>query len=125
MEAAAGTVLIVDDEPSIRLLCRVNLELAGWRVVEAGDVAEARERVQGEPVDVVLLDIHLGHEDGLALLSELKEDHPSLPIALFSGTAEVAPADAERADAVVPKPFPLEVLTSTVTDLAGRHDGAR
>ena len=120
MEAAAGTVLVVDDEPSIRMLCRVNLELEGWRVVEASGVAEAHDRLRDEPVDVVLLDIHLGHEDGLSLLSDLKEEHPALPIALFSGTAEIAPADAARADAVVPKPFPLDVLTSTVTGLAGR-----
>ncbi len=58
-------VLVVDDEPSLRLLCRVNLELEGYRVLEAatrrrGDDARAR----AGDIDVVLLDVHVGADDG-------------------------------------------------------------
>ena len=44
---AAQTVLVVDDDDSLRLLCRVNLELDGYRVLEAGSLAEAREALAG------------------------------------------------------------------------------
>ena len=51
-------VLVVDDEPAIRLLCRVNLELGGYAVKEAGSVAEARERLAEGGLAVVLLKCH-------------------------------------------------------------------
>ena len=65
------TVLVVDDEPSIRLLCRINLELEGYHVVEAGTLGEARDAVESHDVSVVLLDLHLRHESGRALLEDL------------------------------------------------------
>ena len=62
---------MIDDEPAIRLLCRVNLELSGYDVREAGSLSEARERI-AEGVDVVLLDMHIGNERGETLLEELE-----------------------------------------------------
>jgi CheY-like chemotaxis protein len=113
------TVLVVDDEPSIRLLCRVNLELEGYRVVEAGTLEEARQAVAGEPVRVVLLDVHVGAEDGRAFLRELRGSHPEIQIALLSGSAAREQIAREEADALVTKPFVLEDLIETVGRLAG------
>ena len=48
------TVLVVDDEPALRLLCRVNLELEGHRVLEASTLTEARELIATEAPDVSL-----------------------------------------------------------------------
>ena len=62
--ADGGAVLIVDDEPSIRLLCRVNLELEGYRVVEAETLAEARSALAEESFALVLLDLQIGAESG-------------------------------------------------------------
>src|ERR671929_1381952 len=67
------SVLVVDDEPSIRLLCRVNLELEGYRVLEADTLAQARERLRDEDVSVVLLDVHVGSEEGRAVRVGEKE----------------------------------------------------
>ena len=61
-------MLVVDDEPSIRLLCRVNLELEGYGVREAGALADARAVLAAEPVALVLLDMHIGNERGETLL---------------------------------------------------------
>ena len=61
-------VLVVDDERSLRLLCRVNLELDGHRVREAATLAEARREIELATPDVILLDIHVGVDDGLELL---------------------------------------------------------
>jgi CheY-like chemotaxis protein len=117
------TVLVVDDDPSIRLLCRVNLELDGCIVLEAGALNEARELLTDSSVDVVLLDVHVGRDDGRELLRELRRSSPGTPVAFLTGSVDrgALESDTERADAVIPKPFRLEELTSTVKDLAGRR----
>jgi two-component system response regulator PilR (NtrC family) len=111
-------VLIVDDDPSIRMLCRVNLELDGHRALEAATIDQARAAVSQEPVDVVILDVHVGAGDGLELLSELRRDRPEMPVALLSGTAEIDVVRGARPDAVIGKPFELNELRSTVERLA-------
>ncbi|MEP6976597.1 MAG: response regulator [Thermoleophilia bacterium] len=114
------TVLVVDDDPSIRLLCRVNLELDGCTVLEAERLDEARELLSEASVDVVLLDVHVGRDDGRHLLRELRKTSPSTPVALLTGSSEQSNLEPERADALIPKPFRLDQLVTTVRDLAGR-----
>jgi DNA-binding response OmpR family regulator len=112
------TVLVVEDEAALRLLCRVNLELDGFAVLEAATLDEARSRLDSSPVDVVLLDLHLGRELGDTLLGELRGRTPRVPVALVSGTAELPSAESAGADAVLPKPFRIDELLATVRALA-------
>ena len=120
------TVLVVDDDAAIRLLCRVNLELEGHRVVEASNLDEARGLVNAEPVKVVLLDLHLGKERGLDLLRELRRDRPDVAVALLTGSPqERSPREEATADAVISKPFPIEELGETVRRIGGRQTRAR
>ena len=119
MEGDSPTVLIVDDEPSIRLLCRVNLELEGYRVLEAATLDDARRALAEDPVDVALLDVHVGLDDGRVLLRELRGSHPQVQVALLSGSADREQIAREQADALIPKPFVLEELIATVGRLAG------
>jgi DNA-binding NtrC family response regulator len=115
-------VLIVDDDASIRMLCRVNLELDGHRALEAATIDEARRTVSSESVDVVLLDVHVGAGDGLELLTELRRDRPEMPVALLSGTADVDTVSGARPDAVLGKPFELHELRATIERLgSGRQ----
>jgi DNA-binding NtrC family response regulator len=111
-------VLVVDDDPSIRLLCRVNLQLEDFRVAEAATLAQARLALEADAYDVLLLDIHVGIERGLALLDELEASESGIRVALLTGTAELDPVAVRRADAVIAKPFTLETLIGTVHDLA-------
>ena len=113
------SVLVVDDEPAIRLLCKVNLELEGYAVLEADTLAEARRQLRegAGSIGVVLLDVHVGSEDGRELIGEIRSEWPSVRIALFSGTSGYAGVATADADAVVPKPFTLEQLTDTVARL--------
>jgi DNA-binding NtrC family response regulator len=112
VSASRRTVLVVDDDESLRLLCRVNLELEGHRVVEASTLATARAALVEERPDVVLLDLHVGSEHGIDLLAELPRDGPR--VVLFTGTAEISPELRARVDAIVPKPFDLEQLATAV-----------
>ena len=114
---AQRTVLVIDDEPSIRMLCRVNLELEGYDVREATTLDEARAEL-ANGIDVVLLDVHLAHEDGRELLVEIRRDRPGLAVALFTGSYEIAEGEADRGDALIPKPFTIDELVATVDRLA-------
>src|SRR5687767_4250820 len=109
-----GDVLVVDDEPSLRLLCRVNLELEGYTVREAGTLARALEELEHTVPDVVLLDLHVGADDGLDLLDEIEALDLPTRVVLLSGTSEVRPELRARVDAVLGKPFDLKRLAAAV-----------
>ena len=106
-------MLVVDDDPSIRLLCRINLELDGWDVREAGGLDDAR--AQAGEVDVVVLDLHVGSGSGVELLHELRRDHPHVKVAMLTGDDRLQGVES---DAVITKPFTIDQLTSTVASLA-------
>jgi DNA-binding NtrC family response regulator len=114
------TVLVVEDDVSLRLLCRVNLELEGYRVLEAATLALARDLLASEPIDVVLLDVHVSRESGLELLYELDAEEERPALALFTGDSRIDAAVHDRVDGVIAKPFTLEDLSGTVARLATR-----
>lgn len=115
MERPAARVLVVDDDLSLRLLCRVNLELDGFAVREAATIAEADAAVAAERPDVVLLDVHLQQEDTRELLDRLRA--AGIPVALVTGSAELDDF-ADVADAVLGKPFEPRALVETARRLA-------
>lgn len=107
--------MVVDDDASLRLLCRINLELDGYRVVEADSIAGARAALAREDVDAMLLDIHLGDGDGRDLVASLGGERP--PVAFFTGSAQVDSQLRSMVDDVLPKPFTLDELAATVERL--------
>ena len=115
------TILIVDDDASLRLLCRVNLELDGYNVLEAPSVAAAEAAVVSDVVDLFLLDVHIGADDGLALMRSLRDREHTAPVVLFTGSAQLDSATIREADGIVPKPFRLEQLLDVVRELAPRR----
>ena len=120
-EAAADigtTVLVVEDDASLRLLCRLNLELERYRVVEAGTLTRAAELLAEEPIDVVLLDLHVAGRHGTELLPLIKSERPRAAVCLLSGTSETDPPMQEGVDAFVRKPFDIEHLNDTVRRLS-------
>ena len=119
MASLNHTVLVVDDDLSIRFLCRVNLELDGWSVREAATLDEARAELAAGDVDIVLLDIHVGAESGVAFLAEIREDY-GVPVAMLTGSVGSPTLDHVETDAVIPKPFTLEQLTDTLRSLTPR-----
>jgi two-component system OmpR family response regulator len=114
----APTILIVDDDASLRLLCRVNLELEGYNVLEAPSAAAAEDAVAADPIDLFLLDVHIGADDGLALMRSLRAREHDAPVVLFTGSVTLDRVTVAEADGVVPKPFRLEQLLDVVRELA-------
>ena len=117
MDSPNHTVLVVDDDASIRMLCRLNLELDGWRVLEAAALPEARRHLDEDEVHVVVLDVHLGSGNGIEFLRELRRDRPDLKVAMLTGSVRL---DGVESDAVIPKPFTIEQLMGTVAGLVER-----
>lgn len=105
-------ILIVEDETAIRELIRLNLELAGFDVEEAGDGVEGLNAVRKQKPDLVLLDIMMPKMDGFTLLEELKND--DIPVICL--TAKDSVRDKVKglelgADDYMTKPFEsLELL---------------
>jgi DNA-binding response OmpR family regulator len=116
---AQRLVIVADDDKSIRLLCRVNLEIEGYRVLEATGLDEIARIVEEDDVALVLLDIHLGREDGIEVARALRESRPEMPIAFLSGSVDFSERSAAVSDAAIRKPFTLEELIGTVHRLAG------
>ena len=113
-----ATILVADDEPALRMLCSVNLGFEGYRVIEATSAAEIDEALEREPVSLILLDIHLGADNGLDVAQRLRETHPELAIAFFSGSMLVGAEDESLADGMLSKPFTLEELGEIAHRLA-------
>ncbi len=115
MDAAAPRALVVEDDPALRLLTRVNLELDGFDVVEAASLDEAELALAARTPDVVLLDVHIGGEESYGLLERLRAE--GIPVAVVTGTADITDLRG-AADAVLAKPFATEDLIGTARRLA-------
>ena len=115
-------VLVVDDEPDVLLLCRVNLEFEGYEVMEASDGVEAMSRVRERRPDVVLLDVMMPRMDGWQVLSELKADDELKDIPVVMLTAKVQDQDQIRgwssgASEYITKPFSPLSLSQVLEDV--------
>ena len=79
----SSTILLVDDEASVRKVLTFPLERDGYTVVQAADGEEALERFGGQPVDLVVLDIMLPKLDGLEVCRRLRA-HSTVPIIMLT-----------------------------------------
>ena len=114
-------ILIVDDEPDLRGMVRLILELAGHDVVEAHHGAAALKRLQEERVDLLVTDVMMPVMSGNELIDQLRADpeKAKLPIIVLSAS----PHNVDKADHVMRKPFPPAELRQITADLLGA-DGA-
>jgi DNA-binding response OmpR family regulator len=118
---AHPVVAVGDDDPAFRMLLRLNLELEGYSVLEAANAAEVRGLLDSHEIDLLLLDVRLGDDDGLELAAEVRSERPGLAIAFLTGSAfGLEQQRPEIADAVLQKPFTLEALSETVAALTRR-----
>jgi two-component system chemotaxis sensor kinase CheA len=119
----APSVLVVDDQLTVRELQRSILEVAGFRVRTAGDGQEALEQLGQDGVDIVVTDLEMPRLDGLGLLAAVRSDpdHAELPVVVVTsrGSEEDRRRGAEAgADAYIVKDeFDQQTLLDTVRRL--------
>jgi two-component system sensor histidine kinase/response regulator len=110
-------VMLVDDDASLRRAVARGLSAAGFRIVEAGDLAQARQLAESTPADMYIVDLHLPDGHGCDLVAELKSRDPSRPVLVLSGTIdqdERIHAFNVGADDVVSKPVCMAELSKRV-----------
>lgn len=77
-------ILIVDDEPGLRLLYSAELEDEGYEVVSAENCGEAAIALESQAIDLVVLDIQIKQESGLDMLQDIVKKRSNLPVILCS-----------------------------------------
>jgi DNA-binding response OmpR family regulator len=119
------TVLVVDDEPTLREVVVRYLERAGYRALEEGDGDEAEALLRTQPPDLVILDLMLPGTDGLELCRRIRADS-ALPVIMLTARGE----EADRivglelgADDYVTKPFSPRELVARVRTVLRRTNG--
>jgi DNA-binding response OmpR family regulator len=117
LEEGWPSVLVVEDDPSLRLLCRVNLELEEFNVREAGTIDAARAAINEGRPDVVLLDVHLDGVPSDDLLAELRTS--GIPVVVVTGSVDLEQY-RDRADDVLGKPFAPSDLVAAARRLSVR-----
>ena len=112
-----ATVLILDDEPVIREVLGSVLAKAGHVTREAATAAEGLQRLEKEPIDLLLLDLMLPDRPGLEVLVEVRARHPEIPVVIvtaYSSVESAITAMREGAFHYIPKPFRNEEVVHVV-----------
>ena len=120
MAASPSTILVVEDEPSVRELIADALDLEGYGVVQAPDGVEAmrlldENRPPPERLCLVLLDMMMPRADGNSVLEYLATLNSYVPVVAMSANRQLlATAAASGAQATLPKPFDIDLLLVVV-----------
>ena len=115
-------ILVIDDDSRLRALLRKYLSENGYRVSTAADAADARAKLGGLDFDLLVVDVMMPGEDGLALTESLRA-HSRVPILLLTAMSE--PEDRIRglergADDYLAKPFEPRELLLRIGSILGR-----
>jgi two-component system response regulator PilR (NtrC family) len=122
-----STILVVDDELSMREFLSILLEKKGHQVFTAGDPKRGLEIAKNQDINLVITDIRMGEMSGLDLLRELKDLFPDLPVLII--TAFASPEDAVAAMKngafdYITKPFKVDEITAIVATALGSSGSA-
>jgi DNA-binding response OmpR family regulator len=124
MAGFPATVLICDDEPSLRELIRISLGDGPYRFVEADDGEKWGGRARAERPDVVILDMMMPRLSGLEVLTALRQDDELAGIPVIVLTAQPATREEalrEGADLVMVKPFEPEQISAAVEEVLAQR----
>jgi DNA-binding response OmpR family regulator len=118
------TVLIVDDEPNVRLVFRMALDRPEYRVVEAEDGESALEWLSESRADLVMLDLQMPRVDGLETLRRLRGRGNDVPVVIVTAHGDVPNAvEAMKLGAIdfLTKPLTPKALRDVVAEVLERH----
>jgi DNA-binding NtrC family response regulator len=113
-------VLLIDDEPMVRKIVRKMLERQGHTIVEAENGRIGLAELRKNPFDLVVTDIVMPEVEGLEVLMNVRQDYPSLPVVVMSGTGHALAlrsldlASKLGATAILEKPFASDALAQAI-----------
>jgi two-component system, OmpR family, KDP operon response regulator KdpE len=112
----SGTILVVDDEPQIRRVLSTMLTSQGYPVVEARSGEEALEKIRGERIDLILLDVNMPGMSGLETCAQIRRsgDVPIIMLTVRNSERDKVQALDAGADDYVVKPFGAEELMARI-----------
>lgn len=116
-------ILIVEDDPTLRMALLDTLEAAEFQVFEACNGKEALLQLMHQDIDVIVSDVQMDIMDGNELLKAAREKYPSIPFVMMTAHASVERAVAAMRDGAtdyLQKPFEARSLVSTVKRMAKR-----
>jgi two-component system OmpR family response regulator len=117
---AKGNLLLIEDDLAISEAMTHVLQTENYHVSSARSSKDAISRFNEKQIDVVLLDLSLGDEEGWQVFHKLKELRADLPIIVTSArTDELANSFASRASGVLEKPFDVGILLGLLDQIAG------
>jgi PAS domain S-box-containing protein len=127
--AGTGLVLVVDDDPDVSMICRLHLEAAGFRVLEAASGIAGVELARKASPDALVLDYMLPDLDGIQVAARLRQVEATAGIAVVMLTARTHERDQAAAweagvDGYVTKPFDAARLVTTVSGVLADRDPA-
>ena len=132
MTSLTATILVCEDDPSLRLLFRLTIEPHGYRVIEAGDGRSGIELALSSAPDLLIIDMGLPDCTGIEVARTLREESAleRTPILMTTTTGSMQPGDrltAEDAgvDAFLYKPFDMVRLVAEIQRLLGRRETGR
>lgn len=122
--SAKRTLLIVDDEEPVRTLLCDALATDNRHILEAASGIQAYEILCNQPVDLLITDIVMPEQDGIALIMQLNEIAPKMPVIAISGGGGIQSgfdylpvSKLVGANAILRKPFKLDELRQLVASL--------
>jgi DNA-binding response OmpR family regulator len=121
-------ILIVDDDPGIRMVLHGVLESAGYRVEEAGSGESAIAHLAEAGTDLLLVDLQMGELDGLGLVQWVRANRPDLAMVILTGFPTVDTAIAalrEKVDDYLVKPADPEAIRQAVRQALARRQADR
>ena len=119
------SVLVVDDEPSVRRFIGVLLQVYGYRAITAADGVEARAVVEMKDIAVILCNVHLRGESGKALVEDLLRQAPGTIVLMMSDSDESDLPNGTGDDRLCGRiPRPLHMIKRIAQVLCGRRVGA-
>ena len=118
------SILIVDDQPGIRLLLEEVFRRENYKVVLAKNGRDAIREMGSYDIDCVLLDMKMAGINGIDVLKEMKESWPSVPVIMMSAYGELEKSEevlALGAEKYFSKPFDIYEVRDSVKSIIGRE----
>ncbi|MCC4597600.1 response regulator [Xanthomonas campestris pv. phormiicola] len=119
---ALTTILLVEDDQTIRELARMMLDADGYRVLSAGTAQEALALLEQDPdVDLIFSDVQMPGGDGMSMVRELRRRAVTIPALLTSGMKHPDAAALPTHTGFLPKPYSHAGLLAALQRLQPAH----